>query len=745
MLLVTGVLVAFFEVLGAAVLFHRDHQLAFRPRWWAIRDSVLHGELPALTAGGHGGVPIEQIMNGTYTPGALAIFAGPFGYAYDLLVAVHYVLLAAGAWALARRLGATHASAVIVGAVAALAGPVISTESLGVVHIGLAYTPWVLLAWHRLLSSPDARGAAWLALAIGCQVQAIIPSVLLIDLLGALLLYGAARPAEGARVVVFAGLGALLGLAVGAVGLLPALEGLSGSQRSAGFGYGATSGWAVSPAMFVEYVTPVFWSPPDVPFLNPGGVTGNQTDPAYFPSLYFGTAIPLAVIGAMHRRRWPLVALLVFFAIVAMGRHTPLHQLVASLPLLSSSRYAVKYTLLVTAAITVLSCSGLHALPSRARAARNVAIAYAAVVLAVAIGTQTQAFTERLVELHRFGSTRWGLADSVTEVAAIAQGYASAHAWHAFVFAAALAIVLALWARYGGDRWAGAVAGIVLVDLVVAATYVVVPIDPEVGRLPDAIVEPLTARPPPPYFVASPTSPVRLDLSRGDYANEVTRYFARNGMLEVPGARRFEDLELEGQSNPFHVAVSRLAARATGDVQRRILVRAGVRRILVPREQLEAEPIDGNDYVHAYGRFVAFDLSTWREPEIARFLANPAMLDVALVERGPQSQTSTTACASPPRVAWTSAGPNGPIDADVTSDCEAAVVLHEVAKRGWAVLVDDEEAEIFAMDAGYVGVFVPPGEHRVRFEYRSLAVQWASMSLVALVLAVWLILRRRAA
>lgn len=739
-LLVVGVLLAFAEVLGPATLMLRDHQLAFRPRWWAIRDSLLRGELPALTVGGHAGIPIEQIMNGTFTPGGLAIFLGPFGFAYDLLVAVHYLILVVGAWLLARRLGAGEAAAIGGAAVATLAGPVISTESLGVLHIGLAYTPWVLLAWHRLVCEPDGRGVAFLGLAIGCQVQAIIPSVLLIDIVGALFLLARERERVGVRTVVSAGIAAALGLCVGAIGLFPALEGLAATTRASGFGYGASSGWAVSPAMFVEYVAPVFWSPPDVPFLNPGEVTGNPTDPAYFPSLYFGTALPLLVVGATGRRRWPLVAVLVFFAVVAMGRYTPVHRFVASLPILSSSRYAVKYTLLVAASASCLAALGLGDLEGRARAARNIAVVYAVVVLVVAIGTHSGAFFDRLVELHRFGANRWGLGGSMNEVAEIARSFASAHAWHAVVFALALAAALQLRVRTGGSKWATVAALVVLFDLAVASTYVVVGVDADAGRLPDDITTKLVAEPPPPYFVALPTEAGDLvDLSKGDFAEQIVAEFARRGQIEVPGARRFNDLELEGQSHPFHVVISRLAHKHDGAVRERILRRAGVTRLLVPKDRLQIEPIDGQAYVSAHAQFVAFDPTVWREAHITKFLSDPEMLDAALVERGPR--TSTTACGAPPNVEWKSAGPNGPVDVTVRSECETAVVLRELLKRGWSVEVDGEEVSVYAMDAGYVGAFVPAGEHQVRFEYRSLAAQWAPMSLVAILAALLLILR----
>lgn len=749
--MVAGVLLAFFEVLGFDdALLLRDHQLVFWPRWWAIRDSVLMGELPALTTGGQGGIPIDQLLNGTFTPGALVLLLGPFEVVYDLLVVFHFALLAIGALLLARRLGAPVAAAIAASAVVTFAGPSISTESLVVALIGFAYTPWVLLGWLAILREPNRRSVAILALAIGFQLQAIIPPVLLIDVVGAIAIAVFLRVRPHPRMIgagIFAG---LLGIGIASLELFGALEGLSGTGRGSGFAYEESSGWAVGPAALLEYLVPTFWAPPDVPYLNPGAVTGNANDPPYFPSLYLGTAVPLLILGATTKRgRW-VALLFVFFGLVAMGRHTPLHRIVAALPILSSSRYAVKYTLLVAASASALVAFGVVAAAQAPRRFRAVAAAYAVVVIGVLVMVTSEGWRELLTELHAYGAQRWRL--DLAEVVEVARAAGIARAVHAAFAAVLLLGVAHLMCRRSDARTAETIALVVLFDLAVAATYVVVGLDVQRSTVAAPIVEVLRDPAPAHYFVESAT--VGVDLSRTPPNEAVARViesYAQRGELQVPGARRFQDQQLDASSNPYHAAMSRLAERLPPSSRDRLLVRAGVATLLTQRRDVPYEPVaegaslyayalPASPYVTGYHRFVAFDPATWPLRRFAKFFEDPSNVDIALVNGGPR--TSTT-CAGRPDIEWRTAGPNGPVDAVVDAECPAVVVLHEVLRRGFVATVDDREVPLYEVDAGYVGALVPAGRHAVRFSYESLVGQWAPLSAASLFVALVLFVRRR--
>lgn len=79
------------------------------------------------------------------------------------------------------------------------------------------------------------------------------------------------------------------------------------------------------------------------------------------------------------------------------------------------------------------------------------------------------------------------------------------------------------------------------------------------------------------------------------------------------------------------------------------------------------------------------------------------------------------------------------IDLDARSPAEGILVLYNAFERGWSATVNGKPAPILRADAAFLGVRLPPGTHRVRFEYspRGLreGVALALVGLLALALA----------
>lgn len=63
------------------------------------------------------------------------------------------------------------------------------------------------------------------------------------------------------------------------------------------------------------------------------------------------------------------------------------------------------------------------------------------------------------------------------------------------------------------------------------------------------------------------------------------------------------------------------------------------------------------------------------------------------------------------------------VDIDVETDRHAILVLHDVYYPGWEAFVDGERRTILRTNLLFRGVEVPPGRHRVRFEFQPLSVQ----------------------
>lgn len=766
-----AVAIAFYEVLGPnAGLFFRDHHVTFRPRWWAVRESLLRGELPALTSGGYGKVPLDHLLNGTYTPGTLILLLGPFDVVYDYFVVFHFLLLGTGVLLLARRLGADWVEAALAAVIAMLAGPIFNLENLLVALIGLSYVPWVLLAAERMIRAPTLGAAALTGLALGFHLQAIIPPVALIDVLAGVGLLLWVRPKPSLLLAGSATLALALGLALASLELVPALEAIRDSARGRGFPYAVSSGWAVGPWMLIELLAPVFWAPPDHPYINPAAITGSLDNPPYFTTLYLGSAIPLIIAGALRRRgRW-LGVLALFFLIVAMGRHTPLHRLVASLPLLERSRYAVKYTLIVAVTAAVLVPLGLRTLREHPKRFQTGTLIHLCLLVSLAAMVFSGAFDELLRAANWPSIRLYGLELQKASIIALAKKEASKSLLHAGIFGVAGAAVAYLHERRPAlrPRLEKGLCALVVIDLGLAATYAIVPIRLDAVQLPEEAAAALARAPEgtTQYFTDwDPTDPLFLvdDLPQGQsFFQQMTRIRARRGDLPTILAERFEDEQIDEQSNPFHAAMYRLARyKLVPPARERLLARAGVRYVFTGRSDLEGEELarwptspghvcrlveltNADPYVSGYYRWRHVDPGRWHTGSFQRAFDDEAAQEVALVVGDVESST-TSRCAGRPEVRFSTEGPNGPITARVDARCPALVVAQEILTTGWGVTIDGEEAPFLQANAGYLAVSIPPGTHVVRFEYRSLVREWAPVSLAALLFILFLVVfgRRR--
>jgi hypothetical protein len=81
----------------------------------------------------------------------------------------------------------------------------------------------------------------------------------------------------------------------------------------------------------------------------------------------------------------------------------------------------------------------------------------------------------------------------------------------------------------------------------------------------------------------------------------------------------------------------------------------------------------------------------------------------------------------------------GRVVVETESETDSLLVLTEAYYPGWQVWVDGQPAELHRTDGYFQGVFVSPGQHEVRFEYRSAGVEYGRV-LSLLALALWAVL-----
>ena len=342
--------------LTGRALYYRDHALYFRPAWWSIHAQLSNGQLPILNLAHPSGIVHEVSTNqALFTPMTLLLFLGPFERSYDLFVLAHIPLLAAGMFLLLRRFGLSPLAAIAGGMTVSLAGPVLAFENLLVGLQGLAYTPWLLWAIKRSVDEPTWSSAGPVALSFAFAAQAIMPEVLLLDLLGtSFILLGRESKTLSPRLVLVLGLGAMLGLVAALVDLVPLFEALKGTSRLSGFDQELRGFWSLTSLQWMEFFVPAFWSTPEVSSINIPAASGSTHGPQYLTTLYLGVALPVALASVgLERRRLVLAAASALFLIVAMGNSTPIHGWLSSLPLLKSTRFPVKYVLLLVPGLAI--------------------------------------------------------------------------------------------------------------------------------------------------------------------------------------------------------------------------------------------------------------------------------------------------------------------------------------------------------------------------------------------------------
>jgi len=262
-----------------------------------------------------------------------------------------YVAAAAGTFVFFRRLGLSREGASFGAMVFAFSG----FNLLHVVHVNaveiIAHAPWILLGTHVLLTSeiPRSRIRAFvgIALLIGSQLLLGYPQYVWLTFVGVgflviCLVVDGVRPA---RVLPLAG-AIVLGSIIGSIQVLPTVEALTESMRSA-----TTSGFrmtfSLNPLNLVQFVSPYAFR--DRIYAHPDAFQVHES------SVYNGAFCTVAFswltvrYRMMARRRlvFALVALAVVSLVLALGRYGIIYPLLAQMPGVNVFRAPARHIVLL--------------------------------------------------------------------------------------------------------------------------------------------------------------------------------------------------------------------------------------------------------------------------------------------------------------------------------------------------------------------------------------------------------------
>ncbi len=496
-----------FAVTGA-VGQQRDTGAFYFPLTAWLAGELAAGRLPLWCPLIFAGYPIvaDGEIGLLYPPNILALALLPVDVAFVLVRTAHYLLAAAGVYALGRVLGVGRTGAVFGGIVFALGGFMIGHLDHGNILRSAAWLPLTLACADCALRSRDRRLWFWLALGAATLTLAglgLHPQIVLIVLVALGLYVGLRalalaswdlRPgawiSTARSIFALALRGALvvlvisgLGLAGAAIQLGPTYElGEVSSRGGDGLTYAQAAAGGLALVDLLTMLLPYgFRADPAVQWMR---------YPYWESTVYVGVGgLLLAMIGLIfgpRRVTAPVTALGLLGLLLAMSINAPvdLYGWLWTLPGFSSMRAPVRYGLIFELALALLAAVGVDRLRARVapRGVRPVALLIAvAFVGLLAAGSQLRGWllTDEAGALQWLQQTYLELPRdrAALTAKAVRDGLLStvtlSNPWTllAALSGAAVALVLALWAVRGrGSSWvAGAAVLIGAAELLVVA------------------------------------------------------------------------------------------------------------------------------------------------------------------------------------------------------------------------------------------------------------------------------------
>jgi hypothetical protein len=354
------------------VLANRDIPLFHLPLRASFR-LLVEGGSPLWSPWLNGGQPV--LSNPSYAafyPPGWIVFLVPPAYALSLLVVLHAAVAFAGAWWLARRLGAGRGAAALAALGYTGSGASLSLISALTLFCSMAWFPWVIgFADAALRAEPGEPGKyrRWLrpallaGLALALQLLNGEPATVVITGLGVLAVAVAGAPRH-ARSLPRVLVPLTLALLLAAVQWLPTWGRLAGSPRAGGLEARRATVWSAPPARVLELAFPRFFGDPardhEKLFF---GWNLHDRDYPYVPSIYPGLLLTVLAVAALAQ--WPVprrAAWIFAFAVgafLALGRHNPLYEpLREAVPVLAVLRFPEKFAILSVAAIVFAGALG---------------------------------------------------------------------------------------------------------------------------------------------------------------------------------------------------------------------------------------------------------------------------------------------------------------------------------------------------------------------------------------------------
>ncbi len=363
------VILFFYRPLFLETFFFRDLYLTLYPQKLHFAEIVKSGQFPLWDPYLHGGQPfLADVHNTALYPSGLLYLLFPPVQAFNTDIVLHLLLCAAGAYLFARGVGMAPLSSFVAGVVYGFCGYTLSFVNLFDRFLAVPYLPFLMLFWHRFLTTQRRKWFAIAAVAAFCQFLTGALEMVAITfgtLLGWSLLYP--YKITPSRRIIFFFLLIVFAVGLSSIQTFPAAEMLNQSTRGEGFSYTSFAAWSLHPKRLPETFLPGFLGYTNR--VTARDYWGGSLEGMHFPyvlSIYFGLVVlALAMVGGLPNkgedgpplgvRRFLLItgALGLIFS---LGQSLPFfHALYEQIPLIHRIRYPVKVLAAAVLPVAVLS------------------------------------------------------------------------------------------------------------------------------------------------------------------------------------------------------------------------------------------------------------------------------------------------------------------------------------------------------------------------------------------------------
>lgn len=364
--------------LGQGVFFYGDANDYFARLFYSAAR-LRAGEValwnPYLSLGGsHAADPAALAW---YVPALVLFLVLPPPIAYNYTVIAHLFVAAGGTYLFARTLSLSRASAVLSAIVFGLSGFLIGhLQHLNIV-IGLAWLPWIFFALQRYFQSRRPAFLVLGSLALGLQVlgghsQMVLYGALAWASYAAFHVVRQWRAAAGRPALLNAlAVGAIFvgGICLAAIFVVPFAELLGFTARSERITFDFATSFSFEPLRLITFFSPYFFGGnPGSVERGPGSLVEMSAYTGILPLVLAAVALwprraPDSAERVRHDPRvWFFGALALLALMLALGKYTPLYQLVYRLPVFGSVRAPARFMVLVVFSIAVLAGFGLESL-----------------------------------------------------------------------------------------------------------------------------------------------------------------------------------------------------------------------------------------------------------------------------------------------------------------------------------------------------------------------------------------------